>query len=73
MIDAYVTEYIPCWVAGISTMGAWGVGIFEDTTSQVVNDQGDELWTCNIAFNIPIRYNQEVEQDIVQRGLQYPT
>jgi hypothetical protein len=54
-------------------MGAWGVGIFEDTTSQVVNDQGDELWTCNIAFNIPIRYNQEVEQDIVQRGLQYPT
>jgi hypothetical protein len=51
----------------------WVSGIFEDTTSQVVNDQGDELWTCNIAFNIPIRYNQEVEQDIVQRGLQYPT
>jgi hypothetical protein len=54
------------WVLGVS-------GIFEDMTRQVVNDQGDELWTYNIAFNIPIMHNQEVEQDIVQRGLQYPT
>lgn len=42
--------------------------LFKDTTIEVVNDQGDELWICNIAFNIPIRYHREVEQDIVVRG-----
>ena len=38
-----------------------------------MNDEGDELWTCNIAFDIPIRYNQDLHQDIVQRGRQCPT
>ena len=41
--------------------------IFE-MTSEVVNDEGSELWTCSLAFDIPIRYNNEVRQDIVQTG-----
>jgi hypothetical protein len=44
--------------------------IFETATSEVVNDEGDELWTCSLAFDNPIRYNSEVRQDIVQTGRQ---
>ena len=47
--------------------------IFETMTSEVVNDEGSELWTCSLAFDIPIRYNNEVRQDIVQTGRQSPT
>ena len=65
MIVAYVTDYIPGQVAGFSTILAWGVEIFEQTTSEVVNDEGDELWTCNIAFDIPIRYNKDLRHDIM--------
>ena len=39
----------------------------------VVNDGGGELWTCSLAFDIPIRYNNEVRQDIVQTGRRSPT
>jgi hypothetical protein len=42
--------------------------IFKNTTSEVVNDEGGKLWTCSVAFDIPIRYNNEVHQDIVQTG-----
>ena len=41
--------------------------------SEVVNDEGGELWTCSLAFDIPIRYNNEVRQDIVQTRRQSPT
>ena len=41
--------------------------IFETTTSEAVNE-GDELWTCSPAFDIPIRYNNEVRQGIMQTG-----
>jgi hypothetical protein len=34
------------------------VDIFENTTSEVMNDS--EFWKCSLAFNIPIRYNNEV-------------
>jgi hypothetical protein len=37
--------------------------IFENMTSEVVND--GELWKCSLTFNIPIRYNNEVRQEIV--------
>ena len=47
-------------------LGVWD--IFETTTSVVVNDEGGELWMCSLAFDIPIRYNNEVRQDIVQTG-----
>jgi hypothetical protein len=47
--------------------------IFQTTTSEVVNDEGDELWTCSLAFDIPIRYNNEVRQDIVQTRRRSPT
>ena len=47
--------------------------IFETTTSEVMNDEGGELWMCSLAFDIPIRYNNEVRQDIVQTGRQLPT
>ena len=49
--------------AALWLLGAWD--IFETTTSEVVNDEGDELWTCNLAFDILIRYNNEVRHDIV--------
>ena len=39
-------------------LGVWE--IFENTTSDVVNDKGAESWTCSLAFDIPIRYNNEV-------------
>ena len=52
-------------------LGVWD--IFETTTSKVVNDKGGELWTCSLAFDIPIRYNNEVRQDIVQTGRLSPT
>jgi hypothetical protein len=42
--------------------------IFEQTTSEVVNDEGGELWTCNIAYDIPMRHSPDVRSDIVQRG-----
>jgi hypothetical protein len=42
--------------------------IFEMTTSEVMNDEGAELWMCNLAFDILIRYNQDMRQDIVQNG-----
>jgi hypothetical protein len=51
-------------------LGVWD--IFQQTTSEVVNDEGDELWTCNIAFDIPTKYNQDLCQDIVQKGRQMP-
>ena len=47
--------------------------IFETTTSEVVNDEGAELWMCSLAFDIPIRYNNEVRQDIMQTGRRSPT
>jgi hypothetical protein len=47
--------------------------IFETTRSVVVNDEGSELWTCSLAFDIPIRYNNEVHQDIMQTGWQMST
>jgi hypothetical protein len=49
----------------------WGLGvwdIFENTTSEVVNDEIDELWTCNLGFEIPIRNNHDVRQDITVPG-----
>ena len=39
--------------------------IFETTIIVVVNDEGGELWTCSLTFDISIRYNNEVRQDIV--------
>ena len=47
--------------------------VFETTTSEVVNDEGGELWTCSLTFDIPIRYNNELRQNIVQTGRQSPT
>ena len=52
-------------------LGVWD--IFETTTSEIVNDEGGELWTSSLAFDIPVRYNNEVRQDIVQTGRQSPT
>ena len=52
-------------------LGMWD--IFETTTSKVVNDEGGELWTCSLTFDILIRYNNEVRQDIVQTGQRSPT
>jgi hypothetical protein len=46
----------------------WGLrvwDIFENTTSEVENDEGDEIWTCNLAFKIPIRNNIEVLRNII--------
>jgi hypothetical protein len=34
--------------------------IFENTTSEVVNDEGDELWKCSLGFKIPVRNNNVV-------------
>ena len=39
-------------------LGVWD--IFETTTSVIVNDEGAKLWTCSLAFDILIRYNNEV-------------
>jgi hypothetical protein len=47
--------------------------IFENTTSEVVNDEGAKLWTYSLAFDISISYNNEVCQDIVQTGRRSPT
>ena len=52
--------------AALWLLGVWD--ILETTTSVVMNDEGGELWTCSLAFDIPIRYNNEVRQDIVQTG-----
>jgi len=57
--------------AALCLLGVWD--IFETTPFEVVNDEGDELWTCSLAFDIPIRYNNEVRQDIVQTGRRSPT
>jgi hypothetical protein len=46
---------------------------FETTTSVVVNGEESELWTCSLAFDIPIRYNNEGRQDIMQTGRQMLT
>ena len=54
--------------AALWLLGLWD--ILEMTTSEVVNDEGGELWTCSLTFDIPIRYNNEVRQDIVQTGRQ---
>jgi hypothetical protein len=39
----------------------WLLGVWDiyETTSEVVNDEGGELWTCSLAFDIPIRYNDD--------------
>ena len=44
-------------------LGVWD--IFETTTSEVVNDEGGELWTCNLTFDILVRYNDDMRQDIM--------
>ena len=51
-------------------LGVWE--IFENTTSEVLND-GANLWMCSLAFDILIRYNNEVRQDIMQTGRQMLT
>ena len=73
MIVAYVTDLKPVkWLeAALWMLGVWE--IFENTTSEVVNDEAAKLWTCSLAFDILIRYNNEVRQDIVQTGRQSPT
>jgi hypothetical protein len=43
------------------------------TTSEIVNDERGELCTCSLAFDIPIRYNNEVHQHIVQTRQRSPT
>jgi hypothetical protein len=53
-------------VAGISIVAAWGLGHLRDDNKLVMNDEGGELWTCSLTFDIPIRHNNEVRQDIVQ-------
>jgi hypothetical protein len=73
MIIAYVIDYKASEVAGISTMAAQGVGHLRDDNKCVMNDEGSELWTCSIAFDIPIRYINEVRQDIMWSGRQMPT
>jgi hypothetical protein len=40
--------------------------IFENMTYQEEN--GGEIWTCSLSFDIPIRYNKQVLQQIVQVG-----
>jgi hypothetical protein len=52
------------WLLGVKD-------IFENMTSEVTND--DELWKCSLTFNIPIRYNNEVHQKIMQVGRLMPT
>jgi hypothetical protein len=52
-------------------LGVWD--IFENMTSEVVNDEEDELWKCSLGFKIPIRNNNEVCQDITQVGRPTPT
>jgi hypothetical protein len=47
--------------------------IFETTTSEVVNDESVESWTCILAIDIPMRHNSEVHQGIVQPGRWSPT
>ena len=44
-------------------LGVWN--IFETMTSEVVNDEGGELWTCNLTFDILVRYNDDMRQDIM--------
>jgi hypothetical protein len=73
MIVAYVTYYKTGQVARISTISAWGVEHFRDMTGEVVNDEGGKLWMCYLAFDIPIRYNDDLRQDIVQTRRQMPT
>ena len=54
----------------------WFVGVTsinEDTTSQVVNDEGDRLWTCNLRFNIVVRYSPDVKSEIAHMGHPFPT
>jgi hypothetical protein len=62
---------VKCLEAALWQLRVWD--IFETTTSEVVNDERGELWTCSLAIGIPIRYNNEVSQDIVQTGRQSPT
>jgi hypothetical protein len=57
--------------AALWLLGMWA--IFETTTNDIVNDEGGELWTCSLVFDIPIRYNNVVRQDIVQTGRRSPT
>jgi hypothetical protein len=38
-----------------------------------VNDEGDKLWKCSLDFEILIRNNNEVRQDIMQVGRPTPT
>ena len=52
-------------------LGVWD--IFDTITSVVMNDEGSELWTRSLAFDIPIRYNNKVCQDIMQTGRQMLT
>ena len=73
MIIVYVTDYKSDQVARSSTMAARVWDIFKTMSSEVVNDEGGELWTCSLAFKIPVRYNNEVRQDIVQTERQWPT
>jgi hypothetical protein len=40
--------------------------IFENTICHEVN--GGEIWTCSLLFDISIRYNNKVRQQIVQVG-----
>jgi hypothetical protein len=47
--------------------------IFETMTSVVVNDEESKLWTCSLTFDIPIRYNNKVRQDIMQTRQQMLT
>ena len=61
------TIFLVKWLeSALWMLGVWD--IFETTTSEVINHEGGELWMCNLAFDIPIRYNQDMRQDIMQNG-----
>jgi hypothetical protein len=58
MIVAYVTDCKTSLVTRRNTMATRGGEHLREQTSEVVND--DEARKCSLAFNIPIRYNNEV-------------
>lgn len=43
--------------------------IYVDMTTKVVNDEGAQLWTCNIAFDIPRLWMYNIAFDITIKGL----
>lgn len=69
----HISQNIPVirWLeSALWLLQLWEIHV--DTTSEVLNAESDRLWTCNIAFDMPLRGVLGRRTEILQIGRHIP-